>query len=202
MSCLLPLYVKVVKCYDMVYKQSQRSDFDAWAEREVMWIRFHSKKLYVIKIYVEGVNAVSGEPAVETAATRLRRANLLRQAKPIQDYIVVPNQLWLDGIATSDGKVQQFVAMQVGSGYSVEAQVTGEEVAGGVQFEITPANILLQIRIATGRYQNGWQTDEVTDDVKSSDTLGELKQRLQLDKRLDFWTTDDLRTTGGIPEGT
>jgi hypothetical protein len=88
----------------MAYKQSQRSDFDAWAEREAMWIRFHSKKP-AIKIYVGGVNAVSGEPAVETAATRLRRANLLRQAKPIQDYIVVPNQLWLDGIATSDGKV-------------------------------------------------------------------------------------------------
>lgn len=80
------------------------------------------------------INAVSGEPVVETAATRLRRANLLQQKKSIQDYLVVPNQLWLDGIATKDGKVWQFVAMQVGTGYLVEVQVTGQEVTGGLQF--------------------------------------------------------------------
>ncbi|OCK93017.1 uncharacterized protein K441DRAFT_495920, partial [Cenococcum geophilum 1.58] len=106
--------------------------------KEAMWIRFHSTRTYTIKIYVGGVNAISGEPAVETAATKLRRQNLLRQSKSIQDYVVVPDQLWLDGIATRDGNVRQFVAMAAGTGYSVEGQVTGEEATGGLQFEITP----------------------------------------------------------------
>lgn len=30
-------------------------------------------------------------------------------------------------------------SMPIGHGYSVEAQLTGEEVVGGLQFEITPA---------------------------------------------------------------
>lgn len=41
-------------------------------------------------------------------------------------------------IATAEWTVRQFVAMPVGSGYSLEAQITGEEMMGGLQFEITP----------------------------------------------------------------
>lgn len=107
-------------------------------QREAMWINFKSKKRYAIKIYVGGVNAVSGEPAVENAATTLRRRQKLSQNKPIQDYVVVPDQKWLDGIANSTGQVRQFVAMSMGSGHSVEAQVTGQDVVGGIQVEITP----------------------------------------------------------------
>jgi hypothetical protein len=105
-----------------------------------MWIQFSSTSSYAIKIYVGAVNAVSGEPAVETAATKLRRRNLFSQVKSVQDYIVTPYQLWLDGISTTEGKVRQFVAMTKGSGYSVEAQVTRDEVTSGLQFEITPRN--------------------------------------------------------------
>lgn len=114
-----------------------------------MWIRFHSTRTYAIKIYVGGVNAISGESAVETAATKLRRQNLLRQSKSIQDYVIVPDQLWLDGIATGDGNVRQFVAMASRTGYSVEAQVTGDEVTGGLQFEITPIDDMIEINIET-----------------------------------------------------
>ncbi|KAH7001269.1 hypothetical protein EDB80DRAFT_894978 [Ilyonectria destructans] len=89
-------------------------------QREAMWIKFKSKKRYAIKINVGGVNAISGEPA------------------PIQDYVVVPDQKWLDGIANSTGQVRQFVAMSMGLGHSIEAQVTGQDVVGGIQVEITP----------------------------------------------------------------
>ncbi|KAH8734509.1 hypothetical protein BGZ61DRAFT_503188 [Ilyonectria robusta] len=85
-----------------------------------------------------GVNAISGEPVVENAATTLRRRQKLSQNKPIQDYVVVPDQKWLDGIANSTGQVRQFVAMSMGSGHSIEAQVTGQDVVGGIQVEITP----------------------------------------------------------------
>jgi ubiquitin len=139
-----------------------------------MWIRFHSQKPYAIKIFVGGVNAVSGEPAVETAATMLRRRNRLSQNKPIQDYVVVPDQLWLDGIATDTGKVRQFVAMPVGSGYSVEAQVTGEEVTGGIQFEIIPGareGMQIHVKTLTGK--------EITIEVHSSDTVDNVKSMIQ-----------------------
>lgn len=55
-----------------------------------------------------------------------------------QDYIVAPRQRWIDGIATAAGTVRQFIATHHGSGFSVEAQVTGEENVAGLQFEVTP----------------------------------------------------------------
>ena len=92
----------------------------------------------MVKVYVGGVNAVSGEPAVEDAGTRLRRQAKQGDGGSLQDYIVVPGQLWLNGIADSDGVVPQFVAMPFGSSYSVKSQVTGKDAAGGRQIEVTP----------------------------------------------------------------
>lgn len=63
----------------------------------------------------------------------------VRAGKPVQDYMVIPGQKWLDGIVSEDGKIRQFIAKPKGSGYSVEAQVTGEETVGGIQIEIIPA---------------------------------------------------------------
>lgn len=106
-----------------------------------MWIQFESKHRFAIKVYLGGINAISGEPMVENAATKFRRLNLVAQQKSVQDYVVTPEQLWLDGIASNDGRVRQFVAVPLGSGYSVEAQTTGEDLVGGLQFDITPATL-------------------------------------------------------------
>lgn len=103
-----------------------------------MWIHFESQERFAIKIYVGSVNAVSGESTVETEATQARRYKLLSKHKSIQDYVVTPDQLWLDGIASNDGTVRQFVAMSLGSGYTVEAQITGADLVGGLQIEVTP----------------------------------------------------------------
>lgn len=112
-----------------------------------MWIDFNCKSSrdYMVKIYVGGVNVISGEHHAEDAGTKLRRqARMSRQygsstaTHPLQDYIIVPSQPWLDGIADSNGTVRQFVAMPFGSGYSVESQITGKDAAGGLQFEIVP----------------------------------------------------------------
>lgn len=83
---------------------------------------------------------------MEDAGTKLRRQARLAASRagasdddcPLQDYVVVPGQEWLDGIASSNGTVRQFVAMPFGSGHSVEAQVNGRDAAGGLQFEIVP----------------------------------------------------------------
>ena len=105
-----------------------------------MWIDFSefTRQDYMIKIYVGGVNAISGESATEDAGTKLRRQKKQAEKSSLQDYIVVPGQRWLDGIAATDGTVRQFVAMPFGSGHSVESQVTGQDAGGGIQVEITP----------------------------------------------------------------
>jgi len=53
-------------------------------------------------------------------ATLLKRQNGVEKK---QDYIIVPEQPWVDGIATGPGIVKQFVAVPYGSGYSIEHQV-------------------------------------------------------------------------------
>lgn len=128
-----------------------------------MWVDFQCEpqKSYMIKIYCGSVNVISGEPAVETTTTRLNHLKRLAAfkpkankgghygwdnsfedavASPLQDYIVVPYQDWLDGIADSNGIIRQFVAIPFGSGYSVESQITGADAVGGLQFEITPGH--------------------------------------------------------------
>lgn len=148
-----------------------------------MWIKFYSHKPYAIKIFIGGVNIVSGEPAIETAATKLRRQTLLSQNKPIQDYLVVPDQPWIDGIATSAGKVRQFVAMPLGTGYSVEAQMAGEEVTGGIQFEVIPcASTRLQIKVAIEG-----QTLDLS--VPENDRLSDLIDLLEMDGGFQ-WTKE------------
>ena len=103
-----------------------------------MWILFRSRDKLAIKVFVRGVNAVSGEPMLGNAATTLGGLNRKSQGKTLQDYLMTPQQLWLDGVASHDGQVRQFEAVSSESRYSVEFQVTGEEVVGGLQFETIP----------------------------------------------------------------
>lgn len=121
---------------DMVDK---RGLFFPMYQKEAMWIHFESTAPFMIKIYCGGVNAISGEHSNESAGTQQRRSKLAREDASIQDYVVVPSQPWLDGVAVKPSVVRQFVAMPMGHGYSVEAQVTGKETVGGLQLEVTPA---------------------------------------------------------------
>ena len=109
-----------------------------------MWIKFKATSPFAVKVYVGGINAVSGEAVNESKATAERRRQLKAQGKSVQDYMVAPKQKWLDGIASDEGTVRQFVAMPVGQGYSIEAQLTGKETTAGIQFEITPSSIVSQ----------------------------------------------------------
>ncbi|KAG2126067.1 hypothetical protein DEU56DRAFT_892141 [Suillus clintonianus] len=110
--------------------------FLAMYQREAMWLQFKSNKKFAIRIYIGGVNSISGEPMIPNMATLLKRQNGVAKK---QDYITVPEQPWLDGIATGPGVVKQFVAVPYGSGYSIEHQITGSETTGGIQFEVIPA---------------------------------------------------------------
>ena len=107
-----------------------------------MWISVESKVPFAIKIFTGGVNAISGEPTGNNdQAVMMRRLALVEKEKSVQDYIVTPKQLWLDGIASDNECVRQFVAMPLDSGYSIEAQVTGQDLIGGLQFHVTPSTL-------------------------------------------------------------
>lgn len=108
-------------------------------EYEAIWIHFESICPFTVKVHIGGINAISGEPLMESS---MRRKKLLDKGKSVQDYAIVDpadqGQLWLDGIAKYDGMALQFVAASSGSGYSVESQIQGNDSTGGIQIFVTP----------------------------------------------------------------
>ena len=99
-------------------------------QAEAMWIRFEgrwgSPYPCAIKIATGKVCAISGEPWREGLTW------------DPQNYVVVPGQPWLDGYCVAKGTVRQFVATPLGDGHTVEEQLTGEAVHGGLQIAVYP----------------------------------------------------------------
>ncbi|MER5833658.1 hypothetical protein ABT116_23060 [Streptomyces sp. NPDC002130] len=92
--------------------------------REAMWLSFAgTSEPAALQVGVGKVCAVSGRPWSD------------RPTRGPQNYVVLPRQPWLDGINSGTGTVRQFVAVPLGMGATVEGQVTGEEVWGGVQLQ-------------------------------------------------------------------
>jgi hypothetical protein len=74
-----------------------------------MWISFRNvtkKRRFAINVFVGGVNAISGEPMIGNMNSLSHR---LHPDHANQDYVVIPDQKWLDGIVTKLGSVSQFV---------------------------------------------------------------------------------------------
>jgi hypothetical protein len=92
-------------------------------QREAVWLSFAGTdwKPNAVKIGVGAINAVSGEPWSEPL-----------HDSP-QDYLVCPQQPWLDGINAGEGVIRQFVAMPLGQGYTVEEQLLKGEAIGGLR---------------------------------------------------------------------
>lgn len=97
--------------------------------REAMWLGFAgSREPAALQVGAGKVCAVSGTPWSD------------RLSGDPQNYLALPRQPWLDGINSGKGTVRQFVAVPLGLGATVEGQVTGEEVWGGVQLQSFPLN--------------------------------------------------------------
>ena len=92
-------------------------------QREALWLAFHaaSWRPNAVQITAGQINAVSGETHREGLS-----------GEP-QDYVVCPDQPWLDGFNCGEGITRQFLSMPLGLGYTVEGQFTGEESKGGLQ---------------------------------------------------------------------
>ena len=103
--------------------------------REAMWLGFQGPTS-AVKVATGKVNAVSGGKWTQ----ELQPPTGVDGKDPEQDYMVAPRpQPWLDGFNVGGGQIRQFVAMQMGQGYTVEGQVTGKEDVGGIQVLVVPA---------------------------------------------------------------
>lgn len=109
-----------------VHWDRQKGYFIPMYQREAMWINFNAAwwKPNAVKVGVGMVNALSGE-----------EWNLTLDDNP-QNYLVAPDQPWLDGIKSGEGVIRQFVAVPLGTGYTVEAQVTGKESDGALRIAV------------------------------------------------------------------
>ena len=92
-------------------------------QREAMWLSFGGSDWCpsAVKVAVGNINAITGKRMHQ----KLNRSQ--------QNYLVTPDQPWLDGINAGKGFIRQFVAMPLGGGYTVEEQITGKAEFGGMQ---------------------------------------------------------------------
>ena len=103
-------------------------------QAEALWIHFSASSgrwsraayPFAVKIAAGKIDAVTGGSWT----------NEIHQAP--QDYLVIPDQPWLDGFCVQRGMIRQFVAMPLGQGYTAEEQLTGKGEHGGLQIIVYP----------------------------------------------------------------
>ncbi len=149
-------------------------------QREAMWISFAGLywKPNAVMVGVGKVNSLTG-----------RRWHDKLTRRP-QNYLVVPDQPWLDGINAGKGYIRQFVAMPLGMGYTVEGQITGKERFGGLQ--------LMVFEPKPGRFPDKPRMDRICWCSAPPDTGGQMglaaggrmRQKIYPDRYgLDTWDT-------------
>ena len=94
-------------------------------QAEALWILFSGSYPMAIKVAAGKIDALTGK----------RFRNRLHKK---QDYLVLPEQPWLDGFCVQKGLIRQFVAMPLGKGYTAEEQLTGKAEHGGLQLVVYP----------------------------------------------------------------
>lgn len=114
-------------------------------QSEAMWLNFSRAwggfaYPFAVKIATGKINAVTGD----------EWRNGLHEDP--QDYVVIPEQPWLDGYCVEKGVIRQFVAMPLGAGYTAEEQVTGKAEHGGLQVIAYPMK-----REAYERRRRAWR---------------------------------------------
>ena len=95
-------------------------------QREALWLSFNaaSWKPNAVMVGIGDVNALTGEPWRPAPGDQP------------QNYLVCPEQPWLDGIKVAEGTIRQFVAVPLGQGITVSGQITGAEAFGGLRIVV------------------------------------------------------------------
>ncbi len=148
-------------------------------QREALWMSFHSPQLVAVKVGVGKIDALSG-----------RRWNERLTKRP-QNYLVCPDQPWLDGINAGDGLIRQFIAMPLGMGYTVEGQITGQEEEGGIQIKAFKSKL-------PPREREHFNGEMVMASMAPSDAMGlgaggKMKQEIYPDQYgIDTWDSESI----------
>lgn len=120
-------------------------------QTEALWLSFDGDYPMALKIAAGKTCALTGEPWHDRLTLKHRDAAWMRRRGRLadrldvalpdgsdQDYLVIPEQPWLDGFYAGKGLIRQFVAMPLGGGYTAEEQMTGEAEHGGLQIAAYP----------------------------------------------------------------
>ena len=106
----------------------ERNEFTVPMHRaEALWLEFTAPhwKPHALKVGIGRTDAISGADFDESTLT----------SRP-QDYVVIPDQPWLDGINCGDGFIRQFVAVPLGEGLTVESQLSDADEQGGLTLSL------------------------------------------------------------------
>ncbi|HKE89416.1 MAG TPA: hypothetical protein VKB45_03700 [Gemmatimonadales bacterium] len=95
-------------------------------QSEALWLYFRGRYPCAVQVATGKIDAVTGATL---------RPGLARGP---QNYLVTPEQPWLDGYCVERGVIRQFVAMPLGAGYTAEEQITGTAEHGGLQLIVYP----------------------------------------------------------------
>lgn len=98
-------------------------------QREALWMSFSAGIPTAVKIGLGRTDVLTGKKFSEN----------LNKRKANQNYLVAPNQPWLDGINSGNDVIRQFVAIPLGMGYTVEEQLNKKKPMGGIQFRVFDA---------------------------------------------------------------
>jgi len=128
-------------------------------QSEAMWIRFESRYLPRQSAYPFAVKISTGKINVLTGKSWSNGLHF-----DPQDYIVAPEQPWLDGYCVQKGLVRQFVAMPLGAGYTVEEQLTKQAEHGGIQLAVYP----MRREVFEQRFPEQEVEDELWGDIRFS----------------------------------
>jgi len=95
-------------------------------QSEALWLSLAGHYPFAVKVATGKISALTGESWTDGIH------------RDPQDYMVTPDQPWLDGYCVEKGTIRQFVAMPLGGGYTVEEQITDEAEHGGLQIVVYP----------------------------------------------------------------
>lgn len=112
------------------------------AQSEALQLIFNSEYIedngaeypFAVMVAAGKINALTGQ----------RWENTL--SRHPQNYLVIPEQRYLDGYCSGIGTVRQFVATPMGTGQTVEEQITGQSIYGGLQIMVFPMSEAAFIR--------------------------------------------------------
>ena len=151
-------------------------------QAEAMWLNFdgHNGYPFALKIATGKICALTGENWINHLNT------------DPQDYLVLPDQPWLDGYSVEKGVVRQFVAMPLGKGYTVEEQLQGAAQHGGLQISAYPMKAERYEEMKDGRHAEMEMDSMIAysplDDGMGLAPGGRMRQEIYEDLHgLDVW---------------